>query len=459
MAGVMAGSRSKSQRLSLGQKAGWGLADMGVVVFVVVKQLLVFAYLTSGLGVPVEVAGLATTGVLVFDMITDPLIGYFSDKTQTRWGRRAPWMVIGAVVMCAGMVGLFSTPEGLVGVAALPWVLGFFMLATLGFTMVSIPYGAMAGEITQDAQERSAMTAWRMGFASLGILIGGALIPGIAAGSGYSTAAIMVTPLIVGAIWLSVFATRRAPRGETPSSVSPARMVSLVLSNRAFVMLAVVYGVMTLAIALITAGLPFAAVYLVMDTGDTPLSGAAKALSVLSLMFAAFTVGSILSQAGWVLASARLGKLGALVLGLGLYIVLLWGLYAVLPSVNVTAVAGMFVLAGMTNGSYQQIPWAMYPDLMDVTRRETGEAIEGAFSAIWLFGQKAANAFAPLILGAILGAYGWVETTEGVAEQSAAALGALHGAVTLVPAGILGVSIVLLLALYRPLAAKVLARV
>lgn len=445
--------------LSLGQKAGWGLADMGVVVFVVVKQLLVFAYLTSVLGVPVEIAGLATTAVLIFDMITDPLVGYLSDRTQTRWGRRTPWMVAGAVVMAAGMVGLFSVPAGLVGVAALPWVLGFFMVATLGFTMVAIPYGAMAGEITQDGRERSGMTAWRMGFASVGILVGGALIPGLAAGSGYSAAALAVSPLIVGAIWLSVFATRRAPKIEAPSSVSPLRMMRLVFANRAFVMLAVLYGVMTLAIALITAGLPFAALYLVNDTGDTLLSGAAAALTVLSLMFAAFTVGSILSQAGWVFASARLGKLGALLLGLSLYILLLVGLYAVLPSVNVTAVAGMFVLAGMTNGSYQQIPWAIYPDLMDVTRAESGEAIEGAFSAIWLFGQKAANAFAPLILGAILGAAGWVETTQGVAEQSSAALAALHWSVTLVPAGILAVSIVGLVLFYRPLARRVLTHV
>lgn len=445
--------------LSRGQKAGWGLADMGVVVFVVVKQLLVFAYLTSVLGVPVEIAGLATTAVLIFDMITDPLVGYLSDRTQTRWGRRTPWMVAGAVVMAAGMVGLFSVPAGLVGVAALPWVLGFFMVATLGFTMVAIPYGAMAGEITQDGRERSGMTAWRMGFASVGILVGGALIPGLAAGSGYSAAALAVSPLIVGAIWLSVFATRRAPKIEAPSSVSPLRMMRLVFANRAFVMLAVLYGVMTLAIALITAGLPFAALYLVNDTGDTLLSGAAAALTVLSLMFAAFTVGSILSQAGWVFASARLGKLGALLLGLSLYILLLVGLYAVLPSVNVTAVAGMFVLAGMTNGSYQQIPWAIYPDLMDVTRAESGEAIEGAFSAIWLFGQKAANAFAPLILGAILGAAGWVETTQGVAEQSSAALAALHWSVTLVPAGILAVSIVGLVLFYRPLARRVLTHV
>jgi len=442
--------------LTMRQKAGWGLADMGVVVFVVVKQLLVFAYLTSVLGVPVDIAGYATTGVLIFDMITDPLVGYFSDRTQTRWGRRAPWMLTGVVVMVAGMVGLFSTPEGLIGVAALPWVLGFFMLATLGFTMVSIPYGAMAGEMTQDPKERSAMTAWRMGFASVGILIGGALIPGIAAGSGYSTAALTVSPLIIGAIWVSVLSTRRTPRIDTPSSVSPVRMLSLVLSNRAFVMLAVLYGVMTLAIALITAGLPFAALYLVTDTGDTLLSGAAAALTVLSLMFAAFTVGSILSQAGWVYASARLGKVGALFVGLMAYVALLYGLYAVLPSTNVTVVAGMFVLAGMTNGSYQQIPWAIYPDLMDVTRAQSGEAIEGAFSAIWLFGQKTANAVAPLVLGLILSGAGWVETTQTRVEQTPDAIHALHVGITLVPAGILAVSAMLLLALYQPLARRVL---
>lgn len=440
--------------LSLGQKTGWGLADLGVVVFVVVKQLLVFAYMTSVLGVPVELAGVATTAVLVFDMITDPLVGYLSDRTNSRWGRRAPWMVAGAVVMCAGMVGLFSVPEGMTGAAALPWVLGFFMVATLGFTMVAIPYGAMAGEMTQEGRERSSMMAWRMGFASVGILIGGALIPGIAAGSGYSAAALTVSPLIIGAIWFSVFATRKAPQIAQPSSVRPLHMVRLVMANRAFVMLAVLYGVMTLAVALITAGLPFAALYLVQDSGDTPLSAVARALTVLSLMFAAFTIGSTLSQAGWVYASARLGKLGALVLGLMAYILLLFGLYAVLPSENVTIVAGMFVLAGMTNGSYQQIPWAIYPDLMDVTRARSGEAIEGAFSAIWLFGQKAANALAPLVLGAILGAYGWIETTQGTVAQPADALNALHVSLTLIPAGILAVAILCLLSLYRPLQHK-----
>ncbi|WP_400087232.1 MFS transporter [Yoonia sp. R78084] len=443
--------------LTLGQKAGWGLADMGVVVFVVVKQLLVLTYLTAYLGVPVGIAGFVTTAVLVFDMITDPLVGYLSDRTQSRFGRRAPWMFFGVLVMSLGMVGLFSVPAGLGMGANLAWVVAFFVVATIGFTMVAIPYGAQSGEITQNPKERSAMTGFRMAFASIGILIGGAVIPSLAGSMGYAMAALLVTPLMIGAVWLSLWSIRKAPRVEQAAQVNLTGMFGLVFANKAFVVLVLLYGVMTLAIAMITAGLPFAALYLIIDSGDTLLSGAAAALTTLSLMFAAFVVGSILSQAVWVLLSHRLGKVGALVLGLSLYVVLLYALYTMLPSVNVTVIAGMFVLAGMTNGAYQQIPWAIYPDLMDITRRDSGVAIEGAFSAVWLFGQKLANAVAPAVLGLTLAAAGWQEATGGVVPQSADALQALQMAITLIPAGILIVAILGLVVIYRPMAGRALA--
>ena len=63
------------------------------------------------------------------------------------------------------------------------WVASFFALSTLGFTMVAIPYGATAGEITYEPKERSALMGFRMAFASLGILIGGAVIPQLAGGT------------------------------------------------------------------------------------------------------------------------------------------------------------------------------------------------------------------------------------------------------------------------------------
>ena len=438
--------------LSLGQKAGWGLADMGIVVFVIVKQLLILAFMNSFLGIPIALAGAVTTAVLIFDIITDPIIGYFSDKTVSRFGRRAPWMLVGAVVLALAMIGLFTVPENFTTSASLIWVIFFFLISTLGFTMVSIPYGAMAGEMTLDKKERSSMTAWRMAFASLGILVGGALIPILAGDtkSGYTFAAICVAPLIILSIWFSVFFTRNAPRTLVPSQQNFSYILKLVLANRAFVTLVILYGIMTLAIALITAGLPFAAMYLIMDDGNSLLSGVAKGLGTLSLMFAAFVIGSIISQALWVKLSNLYGKVAAQLIGILCYIALLIFIFFSLPNYNVTLIAGLFILAGMTNGSYQQIPWALYPDLMDVTREKSGESIEGAFSAVWLFGQKVANAVSPLILGFILSLYGWKETTVGITKQTDAALNTLQTSITLIPAAILGLAGILLFSIYLP---------
>ena len=446
--------------LSIGQKAGWGLADMGIVVFVIVKQLLILAFMNSFLGIPIAIAGAVTTAVLVFDIISDPIIGYFSDKTVSRFGRRAPWMLIGSVVLALAMIGLFAVPESFNINASLIWVIIFFLISTLGFTMVSIPYGAMAGEMTLDKKERSSMTAWRMAFASLGILIGGALIPILAGDtrSGYTFATICIAPLIISSIWFSVFFTRKTPRTLVPSQQNFSYILRLVLSNRAFITLVILYGIMTLAIALITAGLPFAAMYLILDDGNSLLSGVAKGLGTLSLMFAAFVLGSIISQAMWVRLSNLYGKVAAQIVGIVCYIALLIFIFFSLPNYNVTLIAGLFILAGMTNGSYQQIPWALYPDLMDVTREETGESIEGAFSAVWLFGQKVANAISPLVLGFILSMYGWKETTEGITKQSDAALNTLQTSITLIPAAILGIAGILLVSIYLPQHRKLMSQ-
>lgn len=433
----------QTRTLSVGQKAGWGLADMGIVVFVIVKQLLVLSFLTNYLNVPVGIAGLLTTSVLIFDIITDPIVGYLSDRTHSRWGRRVPWMVIGALILSGGIIGLFGVPQSLSLSGTIIWVGGFFALATVGFTMVAIPYGATAGEMTQDPKERSTMMGFRMAFASVGILLGGAVIPQLAGGTrdGHFIAAIYVAPIIILSIWGSLWSTRTAPRILSPSARGFMSTWLLVFKNKPFVILVCLYGIMTLAIALITAGLPFAAIYLIFDSGNSLLSPASSALGILSLLFACFVFGSILSQAFWVWMSARLGKVGALIFGLVIYIILLIAIFVNLPSVDIMLMAILFVVAGMTNGAYQQIPWAIYPDLMDITRSESGDAIEGAFSAIWLFGQKVANAIAPLILSLILALFGWRESGEGFTDQVPEALRALQNSITILPAFILALAI------------------
>ncbi|SLN48226.1 MFS transporter [Roseisalinus antarcticus] len=433
------------------QLAGWGLADMGVGVFVVVKQLLVFSFLTTYLGVPPGIAGWVTFAVLAFDVVTDPIVGVLSDRTRGRWGRRAPWIALGAPLLALGIVLMFRVPEGMGWQANMGWVVAFFGLATIGFTFVAIPYGAMAGEMTQDPRERSTMTAWRMAFASVGLLVAGAVVPALAGDSreGYARAVLTVAPLIVLSIWAMLFLTRRAPRIESAGPMSALGVLRLVLGNRAFVVLVALYGLQTLAVAIIAAGLQLAALYLVTNTGVGPLAGPVGALGMFSTLFACFVLGSILSQWVWVRASAALTKPVALNLGLALYVLVLGAIHLLLPTTSVPAVALLFLAAGVANGAYQQIPWAMYPDLMDVTRSRSGAAIEGAFSAVWLFGQKVANAVAPLVLGLVLAGAGWRESSAGVIAQSPEALAALKAALTLVPGAIFLLSILGIATLYR----------
>ncbi|MEO1564308.1 MAG: MFS transporter [Pseudomonadota bacterium] len=437
--------------LTTGQKIGWGLADLGVVTFVIIKQLLVLAFLTTVLGVPVVLASYLTTCILLFDILTDPMVGAASDQTETRFGRRAPWMFWGSVVMAVGVVALFSVPEGLDELLIVGWVGFGFAIATIGFTMVTVPYSAMAGEMTESPQERTQLTAWRMTFACLGILAGGAVLPALANSVGYKTASLMIAPVLVAPIWISILLTRKAPSHFRPTQLDVGAMARTVFGNLPFVVLFVTYGLMTLAVATLMAGLPFAALYLFVDDGTSPLSDIATSLTIMSFTLAAFVIGALISQSFWAYLSRRISKLMATVIGLVLYIILLLALPQFVPITNMTFLGVLFLCFGFANGAYQQVPWAMYPDLIDITRRETGQRIEGAFSALWLLGQKVANAFGPLVLGAIIGLFGFQSSRGGPVEQSDEAIDALLMAMTYLPASIFGVSILVLIFVFRPM--------
>ncbi|NGX17406.1 MFS transporter [Wenzhouxiangella sp. XN24] len=113
----------------------------------------------------VTLAGLATATFIArsFDGLTDPLIGYLSDRT----GTRKPWMILGAVVVAASTWFLFNPAAD----AGLGHLLTWYLLTTLGWTLVEIPHTAMAAELSSGYHERSRIALWRqlLGFAG-GIL-------------------------------------------------------------------------------------------------------------------------------------------------------------------------------------------------------------------------------------------------------------------------------------------------
>jgi len=243
-------------RLSLGTKVAWGFADAGVNVFVYVKAVVILAFMTQYMGVGAGLAGLVTGLVVLTDMITDPLVGAWSDRRASRFGRRRPFMVVGAVFMFAFTYLMFTTP-GLTGAAAALWVFIFYALASIGFTMVAVPYGAMATEMTSEPQERTVMMGFRFAFASVGLLLAGLLAtPGnIASGSAITW--IIIAFLMLFPVFVCVIFTNRAPRISESSALGIKEQLALVRAHPNFIRHVISYGIMTVGVAILSGGILF----------------------------------------------------------------------------------------------------------------------------------------------------------------------------------------------------------
>ena len=248
--------QNQAARLSLGTKISWGVADAGVNIFVYLKAVVIFAFMTQYMGVGASVAGLVTGLVVLTDMVTDPLIGSWSDRSSSRFGRRRPFMVAGMVLMFL-FTYLMFTPPGLTGTAAAIWVFVFYALASVGFTMVAVPYGAMATEMTQSPQERTTMMGFRFAFASVGLLIAGLVATPPAIASGSMVTWIIVAVLMMLPVTICVLFTSRAPRVNQGTAVPFREQLALVRAHPSFIRHVMAYGVMTLGVAILSGGILF----------------------------------------------------------------------------------------------------------------------------------------------------------------------------------------------------------
>ena len=119
-------------------------------------------------GLDLAEVGLILMLARIADVITDPLIGTFSDRTNSRFGRRKPWIAAGAALMMISAFQLFN-PTVLNTMPIDNWhLLTWSVLLWLGWTMINIPYYAWGAELSDDYNERTRITGWRQAFGFLG---------------------------------------------------------------------------------------------------------------------------------------------------------------------------------------------------------------------------------------------------------------------------------------------------
>lgn len=151
-------------RVGLGSKLAYGF---GSIAFGVKNNgfdyFLLFFY-SQVMGVSASLVSMALAIALAFDAISDPLIGFFSDNTRTRWGRRHPYMYGAAVPVAVCYFFLWNPPSQLSGDELFPFLVAISILVRTLITVYEIPSSALVAEMTDDYDERTSLLSYRYFF-------------------------------------------------------------------------------------------------------------------------------------------------------------------------------------------------------------------------------------------------------------------------------------------------------
>ncbi len=384
----------------------YGVKDNGFSVF-----LLIFY--NQVLGIDAGVVGTVIMAALIFDAFADPIIGELSDRTQSKWGRRLPWLYTAAIPLGIIWLLLWHPPEmGQTG--TIIWLFCTAVLARSLVAMCEVPSIALVPELTADYDERTRLMRYRFLFGwaggllmlifAYGIFFTGE--KGVSDPVGYDAYSVWGALMMTGAVLISALGQHRhvakqsppAPRGVGLGHAFAEAKVTL--SNRAFLWLvsAAVFG-------LINQGLTFALTN--YQLGFLWQLQQMEMLYYALILFATVIVAFIIVPP----LSARLGKKNAAILLALISMTFTAGLYGswlldLVPGApNNPSILFMFVLVAMTNSAavgMMMLTSSMMADVVEASQQETGRRSEGLFFAGYFFMQKCAVGIGTFAAGMIL---------------------------------------------------------
>jgi GPH family glycoside/pentoside/hexuronide:cation symporter len=392
---------SQPQTLTWRLRIGWGIGSLGSTTLINGVTFLALFYFTQILGLPPALAGALLFVAKLYDIVTDPLMGLISDRCNTRWGRRRPFLLAASVVSAASFIMLFHVPDTTETGVAIYVGLALVLYAT-GYTLFNIPYLAMPAEMTSDYHERSRLMSARVVFASLGILAGGALAPALVTfygdgPEGYASMSKVLAVVIGVSMVACFFGTRSA--AFTRHVATPMRLREqwvLAAGNRPFVVLIISKFLHMTGVAVINSSLLYL-IILVLQR-ETVAAGA---------FGVAATTATIVSMPAWLALSRRWGKRNTYMVGVALYVPVLlsW-----LPATAGEPFAFLILRGlgiGLVTGGLTLTAQAMLPDTIDFDTQRSGLRREATFTSVYSFMEKCAFALGPLLVGALLATAGY----------------------------------------------------
>ena len=362
----------------------FGLPEYAVyLASIPVNLYLPFVY-SKDFGLDLADIGLILMLARISDVITDPLIGFLSDRTRGRFGRRKPWIAGGTGLMMLSAFQLFN-PSGAVDNV---YLLGYSVMLWLGWTMVNIPYYAWGAEISDDYNERTRITGWRQAFGFLGNV--SVLAVPVTAGElfGYGSLpregltiigsmALVALPVLVTITLAKVPERTNYVRATSPLLANARAM----LANGSFMVLFTGFLLMSLGTSWGSATFMLFATYVVEAEGQTQ--------AILLGYFGA----NILALPLWVAIAQRIGKKTTWVIG-GVLFVIVTPCFLLLGAGDLGLFFLFLALYGIAGGNFAALSMSMKADVIEVASRRMGEDVAGSYIAIWSLGQKLVGALA-----------------------------------------------------------------
>jgi GPH family glycoside/pentoside/hexuronide:cation symporter len=382
------------KKLSKWTKIIYGSGDIGFSVTGTIIAVYFPIFLTNVVGIKPAMAALALLIGKNWDYINDPLIGHFSDRTRTRWGRRRPFLLFGALPYGLIFALLWWQPPFLTSPLSLMlFYTVMYVLYDAAGTFVYMPYFSLTPELTEDYDERTELTSYRMFFSIFGGLVSFVvpmmIIKDMIEDNSPNIFLMGVIFGIVAALPLLLvfFFTREKPAFIKLERPNFWKSLKAALKNRPFVFSAVIYLFTWTSMHIIEANLLYYIKYVINRS------------SMETAIMATIFVTAIFSLPAWDWISKKFNKRLAYIYGIAFWAVVQILLITVTPSSSLVYLFTLCFLAGIGVGAAHVLPWAMIPDAVEVDELKTGERHEGMFySLVTLFG-KAANAIAiPLTL-------------------------------------------------------------
>ncbi|WP_208678118.1 MFS transporter [Synechococcus elongatus] len=407
-------------QLDLRTKLSFGVGDFGTAVMANLQVFFLLFFLTTVAGLDAAWAGSILMIGKVWDAVNDPLIGWLSDRTNSRnWGRRYPWMIWAAIPL-----GLTFYLQWIVPTQNPTWLFIFYVVVALLFnsfyTAVNLPYTALTPELTQDYDDRTKLNSFRFSFS-----IGGSILSLLLAQAIFSLipnpqeqyqwlGAIAAIASVLP-IFICVWGTRRRyqfmrPLVETtlPPRQSIAEELQVVKGNKPFLFVIGLYLCSWLAVQATASVIPYFVRYW-MRLPDTDLTSVMLAVQGTAL----------LTLFGWSWLSNRIGKQAVYYWGTGLWLIAQVGLFILQPN-QVGLMYVMAILAGCGVSVAYLIPWSMLPDVIEWDELQTGQRREGIYYGFMVFLQKLALALGLFVVGQALSWAGLIPGDSTVVQPDSA---------------------------------------